>query len=218
MSGGFFDYSQHRFENDFVYPFIEKLKIFEEYRKNGIVDEEEWEQVFANELSEETMNEFRKAALIMKMAVVYAQRIDWFLSGDDGEESFLERLHKELEIASISERNVTDQYIFQDYENKVIKAYDARSEFCRCVYFVCKDNEGYDEWKLIHHIETSEAHLRQHHAERMIEYLKKDFYGNIYYQMYPTEQVESLAKKHNLKLIDKHKMGLDLSWNIGELE
>lgn len=101
MSGGLFDYSQQRFKYEFVEPFIEKLKRFEEYRKNGIVDEGEWDQVFANELSEETMNEFRKAARIMKQSVVYAQRIDWFLSGDDGEDSFHERLKKELELAKL---------------------------------------------------------------------------------------------------------------------
>ena len=33
----------------------------------------------------------------LKIAYIYAQRIDWLLSGDDGEETFLERLQKELE-------------------------------------------------------------------------------------------------------------------------
>lgn len=33
----------------------------------------------------------------LKTAYVYAQRIDWFLSGDDGEESFVSRLNDELE-------------------------------------------------------------------------------------------------------------------------
>jgi len=33
---------------------------------------------------------------VLKVASVYAQRIDWLLSGDDGEESFLKRLKEEL--------------------------------------------------------------------------------------------------------------------------
>jgi hypothetical protein len=33
---------------------------------------------------------------VLRVAAVYAQRIDWLLSGDDGEESFLKRLKEEL--------------------------------------------------------------------------------------------------------------------------
>lgn len=46
--------------------------------------------------TEETINEFRKGVEILKKARIYAQRIDWFLSGDDGEESFHRRLKEEL--------------------------------------------------------------------------------------------------------------------------
>lgn len=47
--------------------------------------------------SEETIAEFRKGLDYLRRAYVYAQRIDWLLSGDDGEESFHERLKEELE-------------------------------------------------------------------------------------------------------------------------
>lgn len=46
--------------------------------------------------TEETIDEFRKGVEILKKARIYAQRIDWFLSGDDGEESFHRRLKEEL--------------------------------------------------------------------------------------------------------------------------
>ena len=36
----------------------------------------------------ETIQEFRKGIAILKKASVYAQRIDWLISGDDGEENF----------------------------------------------------------------------------------------------------------------------------------
>jgi len=39
----------------------------------------------------------RDAVKQLKIAAVYAQRIDWFLSGDDSEETFIERLTKDLE-------------------------------------------------------------------------------------------------------------------------
>ena len=47
--------------------------------------------------TEETINEFKKGVEILKKARIYAQRIDWLISGDDGEESFHERLKEELE-------------------------------------------------------------------------------------------------------------------------
>ena len=34
---------------------------------------------------------------LLKKATIYAQRIDWLVSGDDGEESFLSRLKEDLE-------------------------------------------------------------------------------------------------------------------------
>lgn len=47
--------------------------------------------------TKETINEFRKGVEILKKARIYAQRIDWLLSCDDGEESFHRRLNEELE-------------------------------------------------------------------------------------------------------------------------
>jgi hypothetical protein len=44
----------------------------------------------------ETIEEFRKAIKVLREAAVYAQRIDWLLSGDDGEETFHKRLKEEL--------------------------------------------------------------------------------------------------------------------------
>jgi hypothetical protein len=43
------------------------------------------------------VEEFKNAAKYLRIAYVYAQRVDWLISGDDGEESFLERLKEELE-------------------------------------------------------------------------------------------------------------------------
>lgn len=44
----------------------------------------------------ETIQEFRNAVKILKKASIYAQRIDWLISGDDSEESFHKRLKEEL--------------------------------------------------------------------------------------------------------------------------
>ena len=45
----------------------------------------------------EILEEFKKGLKILKTAAIYAQRIDWLLFGDDGEQSFKERLKEELD-------------------------------------------------------------------------------------------------------------------------
>lgn len=46
--------------------------------------------------SKETIEEFKKGVTLLRQAYVYAQRIDWLMSGDDGEETFHERLKEDL--------------------------------------------------------------------------------------------------------------------------
>lgn len=43
------------------------------------------------------LDEMKKGLKILKTAAIYAQRIDWLRSGDDGEESFKKRLKEELD-------------------------------------------------------------------------------------------------------------------------
>ena len=45
----------------------------------------------------EIVEEFKKGLKILKMAAIYTQRIDWLLSGDDGEDSFKKRLKENLD-------------------------------------------------------------------------------------------------------------------------
>jgi len=40
---------------------------------------------------------FKEGIEALKIAEIYAQRIDWFLSGDDGEESLISRLKEDLD-------------------------------------------------------------------------------------------------------------------------
>lgn len=62
-----------------------------DYYKN-----EDGEQVWYNDFSKETLDEFRKGLDILNKAYIYTQRIDWLLSGDDGEETFHQRLKEDL--------------------------------------------------------------------------------------------------------------------------
>lgn len=79
MSGGHFDYEQYMINR--VAFDVEQL----------IIDN-------SREFSEETIKEFRVGLEALEKAAIYAQRIDWLVSGDDGEESFHERLAKNLKL------------------------------------------------------------------------------------------------------------------------
>lgn len=48
------------------------------------------------ELSDETINAMKEAYRQMRIAEIYATRVDWMMSGDDSEESFRERIKGDL--------------------------------------------------------------------------------------------------------------------------
>ena len=45
---------------------------------------------------EEVQEAMKKGVEMLRVAHIYAQRIDWFLSGDDGAENFIRRLREDL--------------------------------------------------------------------------------------------------------------------------
>ena len=120
MSGGFFGYNQYYINDiaDSIETYIYGQSLEEEdinYFKNYLLDDEEKEYVIKNKhtlpnsykYSKETIKEFKKGLAILKKAYVYAQRIDWLLSADDGEESFHERLKEELDNLKIKKNEST---------------------------------------------------------------------------------------------------------------
>ena len=111
MSGGSFDYYQWHIDDiansieNYIYGHSIDEDRIEEYIEDHWLEEEEKEYILKNKhtlpnsygFSKETIKEFKKGLAILRKAYVYAQRIDWLLSGDDGEESFHERLKEELD-------------------------------------------------------------------------------------------------------------------------
>ena len=93
MSGGRFDYNQNYI--DHIANDIEGLITGRAFNDNG---EEVHESVpeWYTQFSDETKEEFKKGLQYLRKAYVYAQRIDWLVSGDDGEEGFHRRLNEEL--------------------------------------------------------------------------------------------------------------------------
>jgi hypothetical protein len=54
------------------------------------------EDLFHYKYPDEVIEKMKEGIEILKRAQIYAHRIDWLLSGDDGEESFLKRLEEDL--------------------------------------------------------------------------------------------------------------------------
>lgn len=103
MSGGAFNYNQRRIAD--IYERIEleirdngRLKTPEELKdeRSWLHHDEEALELHHYAYPQEIIDRFKEAVEILKKAEIYAQRIDYLLSGDDGEESFLERLEEEL--------------------------------------------------------------------------------------------------------------------------
>jgi hypothetical protein len=106
MSGGHFNYNQFQIEQiaDEVEQLIldnGRLKTPEELKEEswrGV----EWYEKYPEDLyyykyPEDIIEEFKKGLHYLKLAYIYTQRIDWLISGDDDEDSFKQRLKKELE-------------------------------------------------------------------------------------------------------------------------
>jgi hypothetical protein len=95
MSGGHFNYDQYKI-NDIVHS-IESIID----KNNTPVDKNDrwgdWDDrdVYYN-YSDEVIEKFKEGVKILKQAQIYAQRIDWLVSCDDGEDSFLKRLDEDL--------------------------------------------------------------------------------------------------------------------------
>ena len=111
MSGGYYEYAQYHI-NDIVNAIEEYINGYSldeedtnDYIKSRWLEDKEKEYIRKNkhtkpnpfDYNKETIKELKKGLAILRKAYIYAQRIDWLLSGDDGEESFHKRLKKELD-------------------------------------------------------------------------------------------------------------------------
>lgn len=105
MSGGAFDYNQYKIGDiaDDIEKVIERngRKKTKEELKEESWHQPDWyekypEDLYYYEYPDEVIEKFKEAVKILRQAEVYAQRVDWLLSGDDGEESFLKRLEEDL--------------------------------------------------------------------------------------------------------------------------
>ena len=105
MSGGRFEYFQYKIRmiaDDIEQEIINSgRKKTPEEIKYEAWRTKEWFEQYPEDLNHyeyppEIIEEFKNVVLALHIAEVYTQRVDWLLSGDDGEESFLKRLKYDL--------------------------------------------------------------------------------------------------------------------------
>lgn len=90
MSGGRFNYDQYRI-GDIACTIQEFINSNDDETTN------EWGDTIGRGYPAEVIERFREAVTYLRLAELYAHRIDWLLSGDDAEDSFLRRLDDELQ-------------------------------------------------------------------------------------------------------------------------
>ena len=101
MSGGHFDYKQYQI-NEIADSIERELnRQGKEKPKDELYGDAEYFKKYPEEqyyytYSEIVQEKMKEAVRQLKIAAIYAQRVDWFLSGDDGDESFIERLEEDL--------------------------------------------------------------------------------------------------------------------------
>ena len=102
MSGGHFDYDQYKINS--IVDIIEQelnqmgtLKPKEDLLGRDKFYKDYPEEKYYQTHPHEVVEKIKEGLKVLKLAAIYAQRIDWFLSGDDGDESFIRRLQDDIE-------------------------------------------------------------------------------------------------------------------------
>jgi hypothetical protein len=90
MSGGHFNYDQYRLL--YMADDIEDIIL-----NNDNEEKDQWGDGIGRGYSPDVVERLKKGVRILRQAFVYAHRIDWLLSGNDGEERFIRRLNEELQ-------------------------------------------------------------------------------------------------------------------------
>ena len=96
MSGGHFDYDQYKIEQ--IADSIERVIAG---NKKEVEDKDRWHEVWDDRIyyydyPDEVIEKFKEGVDLLRKAKAYADRIDRLVSDDDGEQTFFERLKKDL--------------------------------------------------------------------------------------------------------------------------
>ena len=110
MSGGTFEYDQYKIRNirESIQTELDgmgrKKQEDELWYDKGYYEKHPDEKVNTTHSNTTHSNAvikiFKDGIKHLRLAEIYAQRIDWFLAGDDGEESLISRLKKDINSAN----------------------------------------------------------------------------------------------------------------------
>ncbi len=109
MSGGHFSYDQYKI--GYIADAIDNLilKNGKPKRKEDIYSWDDSDTTYY-EYPPEVIEKFKEAVITLRIAECYAHRIDWLVSSDDSEDSFLRRLKEDL-------KEVRKKYTQKYFEN-----------------------------------------------------------------------------------------------------
>ena len=112
MSGGAFEYYQYHISDiaEEIKDVVSKNKVEVPQDKRGYYGVDDDEPYTYYDFNDETIEKLKEGYKKLQEAYIYAQRIDWLLSGDDGEESFHERLEEDLKELEENLKNETWTY------------------------------------------------------------------------------------------------------------
>jgi len=91
MSGGHWNYIQYRLDN-----VVEDIKDIIDNNGSGNLDQNDDCYVYGN-WPDDIIDKFKETANTLDKASRMIHRLDWLLSGDDGEDSFRKRWEEEIE-------------------------------------------------------------------------------------------------------------------------
>ena len=102
MSGGTFEYAQYHINTICETIQSELERQGKEIPKDEQWNSKEWLEEYPEDKKyrtypKEIQQILKDGVKYLKIAEVYAQRIDWFLADDDGEETLIKRLKEDLE-------------------------------------------------------------------------------------------------------------------------
>jgi hypothetical protein len=103
MSGGHFQYKQYEIE-------AIAIEIDDMIVKNDEESKDQYGEYRKNNYPTEIIEKFKEASHTLKQAAEMAQRVDWLVSSDDGEKSFITRWAKEVRPYWNAERSSMDAY------------------------------------------------------------------------------------------------------------
>jgi hypothetical protein len=102
MSGGHFDYEQYK-----CIIIADEIQYIIDTNKS--TEKDEWGDEIGHHLPQDIIEKFKETVRTLRIAEAMAQRVDWLLSGDDGEDCFRKRWEEE----------VVTRFLYKKKDNRV---------------------------------------------------------------------------------------------------